>query len=81
MDTIIFIIQNYAVLLLILAIMIFYALLGLYSMLSRKGQSFMLSFFPQWFRRDGSPFSAHEKIGVVLQAIMLSIVLYLIFGF
>lgn len=46
---------------------------------SKRARNYFSSFFPQWFGRNGRPFTAHEKIGAGFQAVAVVIVLLLLF--
>lgn len=45
---------------------------------SAKARDYFSSFFPQWFGRQGRPFTKHEKIGACFQLIALGIILLLV---
>ncbi len=45
---------------------------------SPKARDYLSSFFPQWFGRNGRPFTTHEKIGACFQGIALVIIVLLL---
>ena len=46
---------------------------------SKRARGYFSTFFPQWFGRNGRPFTTHEKIGAGFQAVAVLIVLVLLF--
>ena len=65
-----------------------FVLLGLYItvwivisvaiMVSKRAREYFSGFFPQWFGRNGRPFTDHEKIGAGFQAVALVIIVFLL---
>lgn len=45
---------------------------------NKRAREFFSSFFPQWFGRNGRPFTDREKIGAGFQAIAVLIIVFLL---
>lgn len=45
---------------------------------SPKARDYFQGFFPQWFGRNGRPFTTHEKIGAAFQGVALAIIIALL---
>lgn len=63
----------------ILAIyLVFWVFISIAIVVNKRAREYFSTFFPQWFGRNGRPFTTHEKIGACFQAVALLIILLLL---
>lgn len=70
--------QNWGIILLFLYLG-FWVVVSFSMLVSTRAKEYFASYFPQWFRRDGRPFTTREKIGAGTQGVTLLLILYILF--
>lgn len=60
--------------------LLFWVFISVAITVSKRAREYFSSFFPQWWGRQGRPFTTHEKIGACFQGIALVIILVLLFA-
>ncbi|MCC8080002.1 MAG: hypothetical protein LIO57_08125 [Oscillospiraceae bacterium] len=67
------------VIFIVLALFItFWIFVSVAIMVSKRAREYFSSFFPQWFKRNGRPFTTHEKIGACFQLFALALIIALL---
>lgn len=64
---------------LVLVYFIFWAVVSFLTLINKRAREFFTAFYPQWFKRDGRPFTTKEKIGAAFQALMVLMIFYVLF--
>ena len=58
--------------------LLFWIFVSVAIVVSPRAREYFQSFFPQWFGRNGRPFTTHEKIGAAFQGVALVLIIALL---
>jgi len=58
--------------------LVFWVFVSVAIIVSKRAREYFSTFFPQWFGRNGRPFTDHEKIGAGFQLVAVLIILFLL---
>lgn len=63
---------------LVVLYLIMWTFISVAIVVNKRAREFFSGFFPQWFGRNGRPFTDHEKIGAGFQIVALLIIVVLL---